>query len=264
MDVIVTDLDGTLLDHETYSFAGALGALSAIRDTGAKLVLCSSKTRSELDCWRQWLGARDPYIVENGGAIVWEPGYFPGDAEQLELGTPYAILRQELAAAAKASKVRVRGFGDMDAAEVAELCGIPLGEAELAREREYDEPFVIVKGKPELLIAEIEKRGLRCTRGGRFFHILGSNGKGAAVRKLLEMFAAQGETVHSLGLGDGPNDADFLKVVDQAVLMPSPQLAQVRKLVPRTQVAEFPGSCGWNRAVIEWLGRNGDFWDKHA
>ncbi len=262
MDVIVTDLDGTLLDHDTYSFAGALGALSAIRDTGTRLVLCSSKTRAEMEYWREFIGARGPYVVENGGAVIWEPGYFPGGDCRLELGSPYAELRKQLAEAAKAARVQVRGFGDMDAAEISKLCGLPLSEAELAREREYDEPFVVVKGKAEDLTAEIEKRGWHWSRGGRFFHIVGENDKGVAVEKLLALFAAGGEKVHSLGLGDGLNDASFLKVVDEAVLMPSKQVQALRKLVPKGRVAAAPGSWGWNRAVIEWIGRSGDFWDK--
>ncbi|MEZ5403288.1 MAG: HAD hydrolase family protein [Bryobacteraceae bacterium] len=262
MDIIVSDLDGTLLDHDTYSFAGALGALSVIRDAGAKLVLCSSKTRTEMEQWRQWIGSRDPFIVENGGAVIWDAGYFPGDATRLELGAPYADLRRALADSAKAARAVVRGFGDMTVQEVAERCGIPEYEAELAKQREYDEPFVVEKGSETKLEAQIIQRGLRCLRGGRFFHILGGNDKGAAVKKLLAMYAESGDPVHSLGLGDAPNDASMLKAATNAVVMPSPQAAALRKLVPRATMADAPGAVGWNRAVIEWLGRNGDFWER--
>jgi mannosyl-3-phosphoglycerate phosphatase len=259
MDVIVTDLDGTLLDHDTYTFAGAAGALSAIRDTGTRLVLCSSKTRAEMECWREWLGVRDPYIVENGGAVVWDPGCFPGDDTAIELGTAYPELRRVLAEAAGASRATVRGFGDMTVPEVAELCSIPEFEARLAKDRQWDEPFVLVAGDPDRLAAEIASRGLHTTRGGRFFHILGNNDKGEAVRRLISKFTESGENVETLGLGDGLNDASFLKQVDAAVLIPSPQLAALRKRVPRAAVAHAGGSSGWNRAVIAWIGRHGGF-----
>ncbi len=47
--VIFTDLDGTLLHPETYSFKAALPALEIIRRRRIPLVLCSSKTRAELE-----------------------------------------------------------------------------------------------------------------------------------------------------------------------------------------------------------------------
>ena len=45
--VIFTDLDGCLLDRETYSFEPAQAALRLIREKKIPLVLVSSKTRVE-------------------------------------------------------------------------------------------------------------------------------------------------------------------------------------------------------------------------
>ena len=45
--VIFTDLDGTLLDHENYSFRMALPALDLLRRRGVPVVPVSSKTAPE-------------------------------------------------------------------------------------------------------------------------------------------------------------------------------------------------------------------------
>ncbi len=54
--VIFTDLDGTLLDRDTYSFEPALPALRLIRQKDIPLVLSSSKTRAEIEFYRERIG----------------------------------------------------------------------------------------------------------------------------------------------------------------------------------------------------------------
>ena len=73
--VIVTDLDGTLLDRELRLRARQSRA-GARKRPGVPLVLCSSKTRAEIEAIQRRIGIADPYITENGGAIVAPPGYF--------------------------------------------------------------------------------------------------------------------------------------------------------------------------------------------
>src|SRR5262245_16745201 len=72
--LVFTDLDGCLLDEHTYSWERARPALEALRARGVPLLLCSSKTRSEMEALARELGLAWPYVVENGGAFV-----IPGD-----------------------------------------------------------------------------------------------------------------------------------------------------------------------------------------
>ncbi|MFQ5696467.1 MAG: mannosyl-3-phosphoglycerate phosphatase, partial [Terriglobia bacterium] len=46
--IVFTDLDATLLDHQTYSWAAAEPALRRLRLLGIPLVFCTSKTRAEV------------------------------------------------------------------------------------------------------------------------------------------------------------------------------------------------------------------------
>jgi mannosyl-3-phosphoglycerate phosphatase len=246
MRLVITDLDGTLLDHRTYSFEPAKPALAELRRLGIPLVLCSSKTRAEMEAWQERLELTDPFIVENGGAIIWREN-------TIELGTPYHELRRCLQSAALAAAAIVRGFGDMSVAEIAEACDLPMDEAALAGRREYDEPFLLIRGDPDTLAAAIEQQGLRCTRGGRFYHILGANDKAEAVRRVIQQYAESIGPVESLGLGDALNDAGFLSEVSQAVLIPSPMTEQLERLVPKAQRAPAVGPEGWNAAVLYWL-----------
>ena len=69
--LVFTDLDGTLLDHETYDHSPARPALSRLKAIGAGVVLASSKTAAEIAPLRSDLGLEDwPAIVENGGGVL--------------------------------------------------------------------------------------------------------------------------------------------------------------------------------------------------
>lgn len=67
--IVFSDLDGTLLDEDSYSFAAAEPALALMRRHRVPLVLATSKTRAEVEELRTRLDNRDPFIVENGGGI---------------------------------------------------------------------------------------------------------------------------------------------------------------------------------------------------
>lgn len=70
--VIYTDLDGTLLDHHTYSAEAASATLSKLRGLGIPVIPCTSKTVAETRPIAAQLGLDGPMIVENGAA-VWIP-----------------------------------------------------------------------------------------------------------------------------------------------------------------------------------------------
>ena len=264
MDVIFTDLDGTLLDAENYSWEAARPALDRVRQRGIPWVPVTSKTRAETEWWRGRFGHHHPFIIENGGAAFVPERYFPFVPERtvaregyhvIELGVSYGQLTDALASASQASGCPVRGFRAMSAEEVAERCDLPPEHAQMARQREYDEPFLVLDaGRASMLTAAIEALGLHWTRGGRFWHILGPNDKADAVRRLAELFRRANTDVRTIGLGDGLNDATFLNAVDIPILIRSPQSAELQRLVPRGSLTDCPGPEGWNQAVMNLTG----------
>lgn len=260
--VIFTDLDGTLLDHNTYSFAAATPALRLLSLKGCPLVICTSKTRAEIEVVRDKLGNADPFISENGGAVFIPRGYFTvpvgrtresGGYQVIELGTPYDRLRAAIREIRSTTGCRVVGFGDMTVEEVARDAGLDRASARLARMREYDEPFVVpdpacVDG----VLAEIGALGLRYTRGGRYFHLTGDSDKGRAVSLLAALFRQEYGEVTTVGLGDSANDLPMLAATDIPVLVQRPDGSYEETDLDAVHAGGV-GPEGWNRAVIEIL-----------
>jgi len=251
--VVVTDLDGCLLDAATYRWEPARPALDALRRRGIPLVLCSSKTRAEMEPLAGAIGAPGPLVVENGGAIV-EPG-----GAVLVLGVTRDRLLEDLPEVAREAGVRVRSFAEMSVAEVAALTGLPEDQALLAMRREYDEPFVVEAppGRDPAVDARLDRaaraRGLQVTHGGRLHHLTGPADKGQALRAIAGAMPADGDVV---GLGDAANDLPLLLAVTRPIVMPRPDGTVDPLLTARLRGVERapgPGPAGWSAAVLAAL-----------
>ena len=138
--LIVSDIDGTLMDHH-YDLTPALGTISFLRDNLIPLILCTSKTASEVRKIRKQIGIEDPFIVENGGAIY-------GNSNQLEneweliLGRTFSELRYILDQLSNDIGFSLRALNDLSFEEVKNLTGLDDIDIELALDRHWSVPFL--------------------------------------------------------------------------------------------------------------------------
>ncbi|MDP1634227.1 MAG: DUF4147 domain-containing protein, partial [Gallionellaceae bacterium] len=181
---------------------------------------------------------------------------FPVEAEvvngyqSITLGMPYADIKSRFARLRKQIPAPVRGFADMTAEEVAELTGLSLPEARLARQRDFDEPFIFVGAPDQRFLQAIESAGLRWTQG-RIFHLMGDHDKGRAVGLLMSLYERQYGTVTSIGLGDAYNDLPMLQAVNRPVLVRHEDGSfDARIDIPGLLKTQLPGPAGWNEALL--------------
>ena len=256
-NIIFSDLDGTLIDHSTYSYKAALDALRLLKKKKVPLIFCTSKTRAEIEKYRKELGIKDPFISENGGAIFVPKKYFDfgfdfdretREHKIIELGTPIKNLL-EAVTKIKENGYEITAFSDMPAAVLSKDCGLKLNDAKNAKMREYDEAFKINSKKDEPKIRElIKKQGFRFTKGGRYCHITGNNDKGNAVKILANIFKRKYPKIKTIGLGDGQNDVPMLKEVDVPVIVKNSANSRLKVDFDVIRTNE-EGPEGWNEAV---------------
>jgi mannosyl-3-phosphoglycerate phosphatase len=264
--LIVTDLDGTLIDHDTYSAEPARPALDAAARDGVPVVPCSSKTRAEMHRLVADLRLPPVPLVAENGSLVWLPPRWPvmpDDAVAAPgtpgglviLGTPSEQLRPRLAALGAAVGLRLRPLSAMAVDEIVARTGLAHEGAALAQAREFSEPFVCEPDDVPLEVLQAAARdlGVRVTRGGRFFHLLGQTDKGRAVGVLR---AVSGRATRLLGIGDAPNDLSLLAACDDAAIVPQPGRGihpDLAGALPDARRAPLPGPAGWNIVVLDWL-----------
>lgn len=264
--LVFTDLDGTLLDHDTYSFESALPAINALKERNIPLIFCTSKTRAEIENIQLQLDNNHPFISENGGAIFIPKGYFSHSFHFtredhnyfiIELGTPYAKLREVLKQVCTLLPDKLRGFGDFTPHEVANLCGFSLSHAKRAKKREYDEPFILEDEADKELLQEIASHSnLKINQGGRFYHLTGHNDKGEALLLLRDIYKQKSPPLKTIALGDSLNDLPMLKAVDYPILVQKPggyydPSVKLENLI----LATASGPSGWCEAILKLLNK---------
>ncbi len=269
--LVFTDLDGTLLDHQSYSFQGAAETLQRLQHFAIPLILTSSKTRVELEAVQEKLRLHAPFIAENGGGLFIPRDYdlsaidvleTAGDYYTMVFGRPYSFIREVFETLRP--RYSIQGFGDMALDEIIALTGLPEEAAERARQRDFSEPFIfLAEPRLEKLQEEAGAHGLQVVRGGRFFHLMGAGqDKGLAVAATTRLFQARcPRKITTVGLGDAANDLPMLRAVDIPVLVQKPDGSFEETRLPGVRCSPFPGSRGWGAAMTaildEWLPQNG-------
>jgi mannosyl-3-phosphoglycerate phosphatase len=264
--IIFSDLDGTLLDHNTYGWQAAQPALNLCKKRHVPIVLVSSKTRAEMELLRSKLSISAPFVSENGGGIFFPSDSFkepPTEASydkglwKWSLGLSYGHLIRGLKEIRDELRWEIKGFSDMEIEEISQLTGLDPKISRLAAMREFDEPFLILKKQPineNALQKAADKRGLAVTSGGRFYHLQGKNDKGKAMEKIISWYKHEHKQIFSIGLGDSPNDFPMLELADFPVLIRSQrEFPELKGEIPRLQVTREIGPKGWNKAILDIL-----------
>jgi len=247
--VIFTDLDGTLLEEDGSLSPEARSALGALGTRGVRVVPLTSKTRLELARWLEELGGERWGAFENGAALM-----TPSGVEVLPGALPVDRLRGVLRDVRDETRLAIRSIEEMPDEELAERTGLPLSGIPLVRAREFDLPFRAPEGAEETISRALQSRpGTQLTKGDRFFHLLGRHDKADALRRLVELLRPS----LTIGLGDAPNDAAFLRIVDHPVLVPRKAGVDetLRASLPDAAVASAPAGAGWSAAVMALAAR---------
>ena len=264
--LVVTDLDGTLLDH-AYDFAAAAPLLRRLERLGVPVVPCTSKTAEEVERFQAAAGLSGPYIVENGGALHFphpegwrletphQPS--PGGGVVVPLGWSSQRLRPLLDTLAAELHTRFPALADLPREEIMARTGLSPEGAALAARRCWSVPFVVGADQSvEAVETLAAARGLKVLQGNRFAHLIApGSDKGLALAALRR---ADPRRRAVLALGDSPNDQALLDGADHAVVVPGangphPRL-RAAIAAGRYQLAAAPHAAGWADAVAQRLG----------
>lgn len=246
--IVFSDLDGTLLDHGTYSHAAAQNALETLAKENIFLVLASSKTSAEMKSLIPNLPARVPaLIVENGAGVVWT-----GNDEALD--GQHGALMDLVNALPHTLRAGFQGFTEWGPEGVARETGLPPEQAALAARRDFSEPGLWRGDEAgrEAFLAALSEAGITATQGGRFLTLSFGADKADRMREVAERVAPG---AHVVALGDAPNDIGMIEAADTGVIIRNPHGAGIATLpgesTGRIRRSAHVGPEGWNEAVLE-------------
>ena len=265
--IVFTDIDGTLIDFDTYATAETLQAVSQLVVRKIPVILCSSKTRREQEHYRKIYGLSDPFIVENGSAIFIPRRYYDFEIlvhrqtpeyDVLELGIPASEIQAQLKFVREKTGLYFHTYQDLSLPEISRITGLSLEQADSARQREYSATILtpLSNDARTQLTKTLAGMGLQLLAGGRF-HTVTANGssKGDAVARLTVLFRQKFGDIITLGLGDSANDRALLAAVDHPYLVQKPNGSWEE--IPGAEKVPAVGPQGWRIVMEQFLDPSG-------
>lgn len=252
--IIISDLDGTLLEHENYRFDAARPALEQIKQNNIPLILNSSKTAAEIINIRETLDNHHPFVVENGAGI-----YLPDEVRKFKI-IKFGKDREEILAVLKKLREELKlsftGFNDMSNQELMSYTNLTEEQVVLAKQRDFTEPLLWQDSEQQwnVFCKELNNAGLGFAKGGRFNSVSGKVDKGQSINWLRSYYQDQFNlTPVVIALGDSENDKQMLESADYSILVKSPahEFPEIisDNLIRTTEY----GPQGWNNSVIKIL-----------
>jgi len=249
MLLIFSDLDATLLDHNTYSFEEALPALQLIKQKKIPLILSSSKTYQEMIYIRKKLDNNDPFIYENGSGI-----YFKN--KKVAFGSSYIEIHNILSKLKK--QFSFLSFKDLGPLGIQKETGLDFNSSIRASQREFTEPISWKDTKQQLNKFKIllHQQNLILLQGGRFLTVSSPQTKGDALLWIKKRYESLShKKIITIGLGDSENDINMLKKTDKAVIVRHPKKKPPKiSMHPSIITTNEIGPKGWNEAIINYIG----------
>jgi mannosyl-3-phosphoglycerate phosphatase len=261
--VLFTDIDGTMTDIMTGKYGTTKALVRKLKAKNVPVVLCSAKTRAEQVEIRRQMSVRDPFVVENGGAIIIPKNYFRSSSMAykntanfknyilIELGKPAPLVRRKLNKIRKKFKIEFTGVADVSIKQLSYLTGLTAKSAGRMANREYGETILSIEHKDAATLSRMARgTGLKVIHGGRYMDVTLGNDKGKAVDILLSLFRREyGNNVIFFGIGDSLNDVPMLRHMDVPMLVQRPDGSWPAVKIKNISNLEGIGPNGWQNAV---------------
>ncbi len=267
--VIYTDLDGSLLELETYDHQVTADTVKRLNDGGTPIIFCSSKTLAEQRHFQNLLNLDTPMIIENGAGVVIPRSFHPYFEDiphriidhflLFSFTEGYHFILENLDRIRKELNLQLLGYHDLNTNEISKLTGISENELERTTNRLFSETLLVGDFQApnfQKLRQSLFEVDLQCTPGSKFYTISGiSSNKGKAINWLnRHLKKINKSNFTTIGIGDSFNDLSMLAEVDRPYLVQKPDKTFAKIEVQGLRKIEKPGPYGWNEIIEHHIG----------
>ncbi len=216
--LIFTDLDGSLLDRDTFKFDKISKYIKDLISKGVFIIPNSSKTKVEIEKFNNDLDEDLPFVVENGAAIYnlnLINSSFPEKISlSREINEIIEIFDNKISSKYKS---KCKFIKDLKSDKQSEIFGLSKDKVKYAINREYTIPLIFEGSKIQKtdLFKSVNNVGLSLQEGGRVINLCDKISKSQAMKHVVKIFKKiSKEKLITIGVGDNFNDLDMLKNSD--------------------------------------------------
>ena len=247
--IIFTDLDGSLLNKDTFRFDEIEDYFRELISIGIKIIPNSSKTESELLYFNKEYNLNLSFIAENGSSINGLNLIHKNLPETISLGRTvdkiYDIYSKNIP---HVLEQKVIFISKLDKREQEKILGLSLHKVKLAMDRKYSIPVQFKGSEVEKneFIKIMNDAGLTVQTGGRIMTICDKVNKSEAIIKTLELISNKIQNdIITIGVGDNQNDIDMLSETDYSCLVKNDNFDTSLINIDNLIKSSKPSPLGW-------------------
>ncbi len=267
--LIITDLDGTLLNFKNFEYKSILPFINTLTSKGVEIVLCSSKCYQEIIQINNGLNLISPFIVENGSAIYFPKKTFikrPDNSTEKDnyweivLGTPRDEISKKIRSNTFKKYLKyVLFLKNMTKLQQAYYTGLKSDALDVTLERNFSEPLIWMGTNKELINfkKELNEESMDLNTGARLLHLTGLNTKGDALKELLQFlnilnYFNNSDEIVTIACGDSENDISMMEISDYAVVVRLPDKKNITlKRTVNVFNSKNVAPIGWRESLEE-------------
>lgn len=264
-NIIITDLDGSLLSHSYFSFKQIHSDILNLLDAGTLVIPASSKTKIEMEMFCAELGRNLPFIYENGAGfqnidqLTSEKSFKPFIVSEAALDS-HKILEIWCEFVSEELRNKCLFAHEMNLKQQVDVFGLTGQQLDNALDREYSLNFKFFGDEKQLqqLIYILNTKNLTVQQGGRLMTLSGEHNKADYCNFIRSKQKSFGFKPFLVGVGDSGNDIDMLEKCDISCIIPRPHksLLSISTPLERTIVAGNIAPLGWLEAVRKAISLN--------
>ena len=247
--IIFTDLDGSLLDKDTFEFNEIEDYFRELISKGIKIIPNSSKTEAELLDFNEQNNLDLSFIAENGSSIHRLNKIHQNLPDKIIISRTIDEIRNIYEENISLDfKNKITHILELEIEKQQKILELPLDKVKLAIKRDHSIPiqFNGTEIEKNEFIKIMNNSGLTIQTGGRIMNICDNVNKSKAMSKTMELINKEIDNeIITIGVGDNQNDIDMLKHSDYPCLVKNnsfdSSLLNIDNLIKSTE----PSPRGW-------------------
>ncbi len=247
--LIFTDLDGSLLDKETFKFDVINDYFKELVRNGIIIIPNSSKSQAELLDFNEQNNLDLSFIAENGSSIHGLNKIHYNLPDKIIISRTINEIRNVYEENISLDfKNKTTHILELEIEVQQKILGLPLDKIKLAIKRDHSLPikFNGTEIEKNEFTKILKNSGLTIQTGGRVMNVCDNVNKSIAMSKALQLIKKQlDDEIITIGVGDNENDIEMIKQTDYPCLVKNDNFDSSLINIDNLIKSSEPSPLGW-------------------